>query len=94
MRLSTDENDPGYIAFEEAQCAGRKIDVFLDGNEIEDVETVDDEEGIVVRFARHDDDGTLKLDETLENIERETLRGEVRIVLGEPVPTWGEVKVP
>lgn len=69
MRMSSNENDLGYLAFLEFKLAhGRAPKVYLDGVEIRNAETADDQEGVVVRLSN-----------TSRIPHLETLRGRVVI---------------
>lgn len=76
MRLSADQDDPGFYPW----CVLRNRDgypsVWVDGVEVHDVITVDDDVGLVVRYRR-DAKGHFVLDG--EDIAREELRGDVLI---------------
>lgn len=67
MRISTNEKDPGYLAWVEYQ--NNQITVYLNGKEIRDVITADEEKGEIVTF-----DTTFEL---------QTLTGKVKIVINE-----------
>jgi hypothetical protein len=82
MRLSTDKGDAGFPAFAALVADGKRVTVMLDGVEMSDVETCDDAAGEIVRFAK-DENGDLRLNETRDEILRETLRGVVTIVIAE-----------
>lgn len=51
MRLSCDDNDPGYQAWEERH----PVKVFLDGVEMDRCITADTDEGYILRFRCHPD---------------------------------------
>jgi hypothetical protein len=61
MRVSANENDPGYANFAMATANGKKVSVFLDGEEIRSCVTADDELGFVVRMVL-DDKGLCQID--------------------------------
>jgi hypothetical protein len=72
MRLSMDEGDPGYSPL------ARGVRVFLDGIERTMVVTADEEKRALVRYVTNDK-GRLRVNATGDDIERETLHGDVRI---------------
>lgn len=75
MRLSTDPSDHGYFEF----CAGAVAHVLLDGKEVPDVVTVDEERGIVVVYVRNAR-GELEYDAARDRLRTATRCGRVRIV--------------
>lgn len=75
MRMSSQENDPGYQAWSEC-FAGHHINVFLDGAEVIDCATADDVEGFVVRLKHGDDGSVVVID---DEIVYETVHGLVEI---------------
>lgn len=77
MRLSVDSDDPGAVAFAELQARGKSAVVRLDGQEVVDCFTADEEAGLIVR-TKTDADGHLVLTPGGE-IVRETLTGTVSI---------------
>lgn len=72
MRISSQDNDPGFVNFR-ANLGAR---VFLNEVELRDVFTADEEQGIVVVAAR-DEHGKLMLDG--DCIARKTMTGVVRV---------------
>lgn len=64
MRISANQEDRGYEAFERAIREGKVAEAFLDGVRQDLVETADEEEGIVVRLLL-DEDGLIAGTETL-----------------------------
>lgn len=78
MRVSTDKSDPGYPLFMRTQQEGVLLKVYLDGQEIDEVETADEEEGVLVRYCTGEN-GELLLTPSREEIERETLQGRVEV---------------
>ena len=73
MRMSSDDKDPGYEAW---QKAGSRATVFLDDVEQKDVCMADEKEGIV-RRCKHDADG--KIYAIGDEVAMEEVRGVVRI---------------
>ena len=71
-RGSVDLDDPGF----DPQLAD--VNVWLDGIEQRDVITYDLDQGLIVR-VRRDQAGRLVLNAERDEVERETLRGEVRV---------------
>ena len=65
MRLSTHEDDPGFIAWKKL-VTDNDIDIFLDGVEIKSVETADEELGYVLHCVL-DADGNVQLHPEREN---------------------------
>lgn len=76
MRVSIDKDDPGYSPL----AVGPGIRVLLDGTERTHVVVADEEGRTLVRFAT-DERGRVKLNAARDSAERETLRGEVAILL-------------
>ncbi|WP_414461803.1 hypothetical protein [Hyphomicrobium sp. DY-1] len=83
MRLCTDPADPGYLNWRRFRKDGRKITIFLNGQEIKEVDLCDDIEG-TVRRAVMSADGRPQLTEDREELLTETIHGSVRIEIGEP----------
>jgi len=82
VRLSTDESDPGYLAWGVANGEGRSIRVLFDGADVTArCETCDDVTGEVVLHSL-DDEGGLYVDPATGDVARVTLRGRVEITLG------------
>lgn len=75
MRLSVDSDDPGYRAY---QAGGRGAVVFLGGVKLSHVLTADEEMGLAVV---HKTDEAGNIVHCGGVIQRETLRGAVRIEL-------------
>lgn len=73
MRRSGDPSDPGYVDPQQ----GARIFVFLDGVELRDVITADDEEGMIVQ-AKRDDKGLLVFDYEAGEVVTQTRHGAVR----------------
>ncbi|WP_137279229.1 hypothetical protein [Pseudomonas rhizoryzae] len=71
MRVSADPQDPGYSP----GLVGR-VDVYLDDEKQRDAVTADEEEGLVVIYAR-DEAGRLRVEG--DELVTKTLRGKVRI---------------
>jgi hypothetical protein len=73
MRISTNPDDLGYAAHQK-----QKIKVFLDDVEMKDVETADDDEGIVIVAARDKDGAFITSgDEFVTEVKYCTVRIEV-----------------
>ena len=77
MRVSVEKGDPGEAAFG-ALPEPHGVRIFLDGKEVTDAVTADDEIGMV-RALRKDADGHLVMDGG--EVAIETLHGKVGIVL-------------
>lgn len=73
MRISADKRDRAYTAY---HC---EATVFLDGNELKDCVTADEELGLCIIFAR-DTKGELKRNAKNEFVF-EQKRGKVKIVM-------------
>jgi hypothetical protein len=73
MRISADENDPGY----EAYAMNPHVMVFLDGNPQRAVVTADEEQGVLIRY-RLDDRGNLVVEGDRLALEVKTGHVEVR----------------
>jgi hypothetical protein len=78
MRYCTDENDPGYQNWRTAIDRGAVVLVFLNGEEVNDVDLVDEEAGII-RRAKRDAQGRIMLNGN--EIATETLHGAVVTVV-------------
>jgi hypothetical protein len=78
VRLSADENDPGYAAW--MAIPNRfEVTIFLDGVEQRSVVTADDEDGFVVK-SKLDAQGNVQVNpEKPDEIWMEMLHGAVRI---------------
>ena len=74
MRVSVDEQDPGYSP----GLIGRGVKVFLDGVEQRQVVTADDELGLIVMYDV-DENGRVKMDG--EMVRRINAQGAVKIEL-------------
>ncbi len=77
MRVSTVEGDPGYL-----DPITHVIEVYLNGVEVSEVVTADEELGVVVR-AVTDSDGNIVVDYERSCVVYETLQGNVKIVFKE-----------
>lgn len=81
MRISCDENDPGYHNWLKLRSdAGAWNKVLLDGKEIKDVITADDERGYVLRYVRSLT-GNIRVDYGAKKAITEELHGKVEIVM-------------
>ncbi len=79
MRLSTDETDAdAYQALCNIQMRGKIPRIYLDGVEIKNCITADDEKGEALAYKQRPD-GTFVIDASGENVEVEVLRGKVEI---------------
>ena len=81
MRISSDENDPGFRAYKRLMKPPGpdttvSVRVYLDGAVVKDVVTADDEECMLVRYCRAPN-GDLVVDG--DEIRTEMLRGRVDI---------------
>lgn len=74
MRISCEEDDPGYLDCHNIVRVTAKV--YLDGVEIRDVVTADEEEGMLVRYCRKDN-GLLIVENGI--VLRETLHGVVEL---------------
>lgn len=74
MRVSVLKDDPGY------DSRWRGVKVFFNGSERSHVFTADEEQRLIVA-ARLDERGRMQLTPTRDGVLRETLYGDVRIVL-------------
>lgn len=81
MRLSVIEQDPGYAAWCSLGDKRHNVDVFLDGDLIRLVITVDDEMGIVVVYQT-DLNGEFVVDAKGDAVHQ-VLFGNVRIFIRE-----------
>jgi hypothetical protein len=75
---SSDEKDPGFANWQEAQIRGLTVHTYLDGVEQEMVDMVDSLEGCF-RRCKVDADGNICVDG--DEIVTEIVRGAVEIVL-------------
>lgn len=75
MRISALEDDPGYLPVGDYRRTSAKI--YLDGEELREVITADDEEGIVT-VPRYDANGSIVAD-SCGNVILDKRRGKVRI---------------
>lgn len=82
MRLSSHEDDPGYLAWRALRDAGRAqaIVVLLNGIEQTHVEMADEERGIVRKCCLDERGGIFCIG---DEIAKETLYGNVQIVLSD-----------
>ena len=78
MRISTNENDPGYALWKKFRYE-KDIKTFFDGKEIFMVETADEELGLVI-VAVEDKDGGIIVDDN-DQIKTKELHGVVKIEL-------------
>lgn len=77
MRISIDASDRGSDLWSRVRDAGCHI--FLDGKELRDVITADEEDGYILKY-KEDDVGNLV--SVGNEWQVEELRGDVRIVVG------------
>ena len=80
MRISVDSTDAGHKNWRQ-RMAGH-VHVFLNGKAIKGAITADDDSGEVIIYARSPD-GSVTVNHDLNEVMRETLRGEVRIEFDE-----------
>lgn len=80
MRLSVDEDDPGFSPL------FRGVRVHLDGIERTRVVTADEEQRLIVRYFT-DERGLMRLNKAGDGAERETLTGDVRIEVPDDHPS-------
>lgn len=74
MRISADNNDPGYLPAERR----RGVRITLNGLELSGVITADEEQGYIRRVRRNDQHRTIAAGDV---VATEELRGTVEIVL-------------
>lgn len=74
MRISSDRTDPGFDEWDKIERLAARV--YLDGVEIKDVITADEEAGMVIRYKRNAGGG-LVLDGHV--LVRETLYGVVEL---------------
>lgn len=79
MRISVSPNDPGRAAYDEMREAGKTMKVYLDGNEVFDVITADEEQGYVIS-NRTNPNGTLFMDPE-GSLVQDVERGNVEVKL-------------
>lgn len=84
MRISVNTNDPGNANFNQIGL----VKVFLDGKEVENVITADEEQGFVIRVWL-DENGKEFIDKATGTLQLENLHGVVTI---EPIPLPKEIK--
>lgn len=81
MRLSVNEFELGYQAWVDIRVAGKMPRIFLDGTEVSHVIAVDEEAGLVRRYAVDDLTNRFRLNDEGDEMRVETLTGKVHIVL-------------
>ena len=81
MRLSVNRDDAGHSQWIEVQSMGKTADIYLDGIEQNNVVTVDDEAGTVLRY-KVGDDGQLVVEG--DELICELVMGRVEIRLRDP----------
>lgn len=52
MRYSSDKNDEGYQALQDVRALGKNVFVYLDGDKVEEVFTVDTEIGYIHKYCQ------------------------------------------
>jgi len=72
------EGAPAYAGTRALLDAGKCIDVFLDGKPLKQVQTADEEQGIIVK-AKEDAQGNIYCVEGSDEIAKEVLTGKVEI---------------
>ena len=83
MRVSADKTDDGYRYFAMLKANGKDVFVFLDGVEVKNCVTADDERGFVIRYVP-DEHGDVQIDPVDNNrIWEERLTGVVEIKIRE-----------
>ena len=80
MRVSSDKADPGYAAWCALNGDSKIAVVFLNGEKVRDAVMADEEAGEVRRCVRTAADN-LAFDKNTGDILKETLKGEVKIVV-------------
>lgn len=78
MRISTNENDPGYALWKKIRDE-KDVKTFFNGKEIFMVETADEELGLVI-VAVEDKDGGIVVDDN-DQIKTKKLHGVVKCEL-------------
>ena len=79
MRVSCSDKDPGYENYWRHRVNGKTPKVFLDGKEVKQCVTADEEEGYVLRNLLNDDGEAYLVAHTKE-VARAEERGKVEIV--------------
>lgn len=80
MRLSVDRDDSGFLEWAKLGTGRFAVKIFLDGVEIRDVITADEEAGMLVRYVR--DGNSFAIDRDINGrqfVRRETLYGVVEL---------------
>lgn len=77
MRLSVRVNDPGNFLYAAMGRLGSEVRIKLDGAEVDNVITADEEEGFITRYKR-DEDGRLLIDG--DHAAEDTVHGKVEII--------------
>lgn len=77
MRISTNQDDRGYTAWQNIQSRGDCLKVYLDGHEQQGVVTADDEAGLVVRHVLNSDGQAQINPENTNEVWTEEVRGQV-----------------
>ncbi|MCK8780559.1 hypothetical protein M0654_11235 [Rhizobium sp. NTR19] len=79
MRVSTINDDPGFMPWAQARAEGRVIRVFLDGEEIDKCITADEETGLIVRPVLDVEGGCQVDPSTGSDLWTESVHGSVRV---------------
>lgn len=83
MRLSVEKDDDSYAEFRKLLSEGKRIRVYLNGEEISRRCYMADEEGCVAKVAALNDHGLIYADSDGE-VVTETISGEVKIEILDP----------
>lgn len=78
LRVSTDPDDAGYLAWVEARSDGKAVRVLLDGQEQKDCTMADETLGALTRIRRTAA-GNIMVDPHQGVVIHETVTGDVRI---------------
>lgn len=78
MRISANKDDPGYAQYRASLDSGKAVVIFLDGAQVKDCQTADDQLGVVSYFVR-DENGYLQVSPLGDSALIETRQGKVSI---------------
>lgn len=81
MRVSSNQDDPGYVVWRNIRSSGKNVRVYLNGIEQAYCTMADSDEGIVIRLVP-DSEGELQIDpDNPSEVLAETVAGKVEVLI-------------